>query len=200
MTAHYEIRADYDAQSIVIYQAYSAAIALPALKEKRFVTPFSFNRMTWIKPSFLWLMERSNWGQKSDQNYILSVRIKRSGWDEALSLAVLTYPEKSVYKNAEVWKAEFDKALVIIQWDPERSIRGTHLPYDSIQVGLTRHIIQRYVDEWIIDIQDYTPLVKKLSALLKAGDTDKAKKLLPKERVYPVNDDIGKRILLSSQR
>ena len=85
MAKQYEIRADYDAQSIMVYQAYSAAIALPALKEQHFVTPFSFNRMTWIKPSFLWLMERSNWGQKSGQEYILAIKIKRSGWEEALS-------------------------------------------------------------------------------------------------------------------
>src|SRR5579862_2673190 len=139
MSKQYEIRADYDAQSITVYQAYSATIALPALKAQRFVAPFSFNRMTWIKPSFLWLMERSNWGQKSGQEYILAVRIKRSGWQEALSLGVLTHPEKALYKNADQWKTEFEKAVVHVQWDPERSIRGANLPYDSIQVGLSRH-------------------------------------------------------------
>src|SRR5512138_2709996 len=132
MPAQYEIRADYDAGSIVIYQAYPAPIALPALREGRFVAPFSFNRMTWIKPSFLWLMERSKWGQKSGQEHILAVRIKRSGWDEALSLGVLTHPEKSIWRDAEQWRAEFEKASVHVQWDPERSIRGAALPYDSI--------------------------------------------------------------------
>src|SRR5688572_16235475 len=115
MPGQYQIRADYDAQTIVVFQAYSGAIAHPALKEQRFVAPFSFNRMTWIKPSFLWLMERSNWGQKSGQEHILGVRIKRSGWEEALSLAVLTHPENSIYKNAEEWRAQFEKALVHVQ-------------------------------------------------------------------------------------
>jgi hypothetical protein len=46
MNKHYEIRTDYDDSSIVIYQAYSKAIAKPALKEQNFVTPFSLNRMT----------------------------------------------------------------------------------------------------------------------------------------------------------
>src|SRR5947208_14844524 len=125
----HEIRADFDAQSIVVYQAYSSQIALPALTAGRFVPPFSLGRMTWIKPSYLWLMERSNWGQKSGQEYILAIRIKRSGWQEALSLGVLTHPEKSIYPNAEIWSAEFEKAHVHIQWDPERSIRGANLPY-----------------------------------------------------------------------
>lgn len=60
-----EIRADYDRDTIVVYQAYRPQIADAALAAGRFVPPFSFGRMTWIKPSFLWLMERSNWGQKS---------------------------------------------------------------------------------------------------------------------------------------
>jgi hypothetical protein len=197
MPKQYEIRADYDAQSILVYQAYAAAIALPALKAQRFVPPFSFNRMTWIKPSFLWLMERSNWGQKSGQEYILGIRIKRSGWEEALSLAILTHPERSIYKNAEDWRAAFDQAVVIVQWDPERSIRGATLPYDSVQVGLSRHIIHRYVEEWILTIQDYTPLAKKIKGFLKAGEGEKAKKLLPQERIYPVDEPIGRRLLLT---
>ncbi|MFI0462895.1 DUF4291 family protein [Saccharopolyspora sp. 5N102] len=60
-----QIRGDYDARTIVVYQAYSPAVADPALRPNRFVPPFSFNRMTWIKPSFLWLMRRSGWAQKA---------------------------------------------------------------------------------------------------------------------------------------
>lgn len=45
-----EIRADYDASTIVVYQAYRKEIALAALAAGRFVAPFSLNRMTWIKP------------------------------------------------------------------------------------------------------------------------------------------------------
>jgi hypothetical protein len=79
MPAEREIRADFDRDTIVVYQAYNAAIADAALKAGRFVPPFSFGRMTWIKPSFLWLMHRSNWGRKSGQERILAVRITRTG-------------------------------------------------------------------------------------------------------------------------
>jgi hypothetical protein len=78
-----EIRADFDADSIVVYQAYGDPIADAALRAGTFVAPFSFNRMTWIKPSFRWLMHRSNWGQKSGQERTLRVRIRRSGWERA---------------------------------------------------------------------------------------------------------------------
>jgi hypothetical protein len=59
--AEQEIRADYDRETIVVYQAYGPQIAVPAVAAQRFVPPFSLGRMTWIKPSFRWLMHRSNW-------------------------------------------------------------------------------------------------------------------------------------------
>src|SRR6188508_3086668 len=97
MTAYREIRADFDRSTIVVYQAYNNAIADTAMDAQRFVPPFSVNRMTWIKPSFLWLMERSGWGTKSNQERILGVRISRTGWERALSLGVLTSFEAPVH-------------------------------------------------------------------------------------------------------
>ena len=139
-------------------------------------------------------MERSNWGQKSGQEFILAVRVLRSGWEEALSLGVLTSFEAPVHANSQVWREQFEKAVVHVQWDPERSIRGADLGTNSIQVGLSRHIIQKYVDDWVVEIQDYTPLVRKIHAQAKAGQVDKARKLLPPERIYPVNPDVARRL------
>ena len=194
MPAKNEIRADYDARGITIYQAYSAAIALPAIREQRFVAPFSLARMTWIKPSFLWLMERSNWAQKSGQEFVLGVRIARSGWEEALSSGVLTSYEPFVHANPQAWRKEFERAVVHVQWDPERSIHGADVGCNSIQVGISRHLIGRYVDEWVLEIQDLTPAVRKIHALLKAGHTDKARKLLPSERPYSVSAEVARRL------
>jgi hypothetical protein len=194
MASMFEIRADFDERTIVVYQAYAPAIALPAVENNKFVPPFSFQRMTWIKPSFLWLMERSGWGQKSGQEHTLAVRITRAGWEEALSHAVLTAPEAGVHRDPEDWRRQFEAALVHVQWDPERSIRGAKLPHRSIQVGLSRKIIQRFVDEWIVKIEDLTPLVKKLRALRQEGRYDRAAELLPRERVYPLPPEIGRRL------
>ncbi len=187
----YEIRAHFDRDTIMIYQAYNASIAKPAIQAQTFVSPFSFNRMTWIKPSFLWLMERSNWGQKKNQEYILGIRIKRTAWEKALSKAILTSPKKRVYQSGEEWRKKFKQAEVYVQWDPERSIRGNSLNYSSIQVGVSRHLIQDYVNDWIVEIIDYTPLVRKLHKLCKQGDYSKAKKQLPKEKLYPLPIDIN---------
>ena len=197
MHSEYQIRANYDSESIVVYQAYSSQIADSAIKHQRFVSPFSFNRMTWIKPSFLWLMYRSNWGQKSGQQRTLAIRISRSGWEKALSLGVLTHPEPKVFPDQTEWQTQFDNSAVHIQWDTERSFRGAGLNMFSIQVGISRHLIREYVDEWILGITDLTPTVTKIRNLIRSGKMSNAKRLLPSERVYPVGSKIGQRILIA---
>lgn len=192
MATTYTIRADYDSKSIVVYQAYNAQIALPAIKNQTFQTPFSFNRMTWIKPSFLWLMERSNWAQKSGQEYILAIRISRTGWEKALRQGVLTSPEKRVYPDGPTWQRQFEDAKVHIQWDPERSLRGQKQEHGSIQVGISRFLIDEFVKEWITEIKDYTPLVKKIHELCKAGKYEQAKRFLPNEKPYELAAEIKK--------
>ncbi|MEI5101809.1 DUF4291 domain-containing protein [Streptomyces sp. PmtG] len=176
MALPYEIRADYDARSIVVYQAYSPAIADPALRAGRFVAPFSFHRMTWIKPSFLWLMHRSNWARKSGQERVLAVRVSREGWEEALSQAVLTTADPAAVAQAPVH----------VQWDPERSSRGAALNHYSIQVGISRHLIRTFTDDWIVGITDLTPQVRKAAALMQSGHAAKAQRLFPAERAYPL--------------
>jgi hypothetical protein len=194
--AEHEIRADYDRGTVVIYQAYSPAIVDAALAAGRFVPPFSFHRMTWVKPSFLWLMHRSNWGQKSGQERVLAVRMKRTGWEKALSLAVLTSFEPGVFASPDVWAGQFAAARVHLQWDPERSLRGAGLPYYSIQVGLGREVIREYVEEWVVAIEDYTARVRKMYDLLHSGNGDKARRHLPPERVYPVGGELARRLLI----
>lgn len=176
MAPQYQIRADYDAHTIVVYQAYAPAVADAALQAGRFVAPFSFHRMTWIKPSLLWLMHRSNWARKPAQERVLAVRISLRGWEEALSQAVLTTADP----------AAVARAAVHLQWDPERSPRGAALNHYSIQVGIGRHLIRTFTDDWIVGLTDLTPQVRKAAALMQTGHTAKALRLLPGERVYPL--------------
>ena len=169
-------------------------LALPAVQANRFVPPFSRDRMTWIKPSFLWMMERSGWARKPGQEHVLAIRITRRGWEEALSQAVLTAPAPGVYRDHDDWRAQLDRAPVRVQWDPERDLHGKSLAYRSIQVGLSRHIIARYVDEWTLEIRDETPLVRRLHALLAAGEVARVGEGLPRERPYPLDPAIARRL------
>jgi hypothetical protein len=180
MAPQYQIRADFDARTITVYQAYSPAIADAALRAGRFVAPFSFHRMTWIKPSFLWLMHRSNWARKPGQERVLAVRVSREGWEEALSRAVLTTGDP----------AEVARAAVHVQWDPERSPRGAALNHYSIQVGVGRHLIRTFTDEWITGITDLTPQVHRAAELIRSGRAAGARRLIPTERVYPLPPEL----------
>ncbi|WP_326981568.1 DUF4291 domain-containing protein [Chryseobacterium sp. MYb264] len=190
----FEIRADYKNETLVVYQAYNKAIAKSAVENQKFCSPFSFARMTWIKPSFLWMMERSNYGQKSNQECTLALHIKRDAWENALQKAILTSPEKRVYSDPSLWEKEFENAEVYVQWDPERNIKGAKLNYRSIQVGISRYLIEEFNEDWIVKIEDYSPLVKKILNLTKSGDFSKAKKLLPVEKNYPLSEKLAHRI------
>lgn len=192
-----EIRAEYNQETITVYQAYNKQIAVPAINNNRFEAPFSFNRMTWIKPSFLWLMERSGWATKSNQEYILGIKIKRAFWEEVLEMAVLTHPDKTLYNNGVEWETRMKNAKALIQWDPERNLRGVKLQYRSIQVGVGRHIIEDYNTKGIVEIIDYTPLTKKISQLKKQGKYKEAKRLLPNERIYKLPESIEQQIGIS---
>jgi hypothetical protein len=176
-----EVRADHDAQTIVVYQAYRPEIAEAAVAAQRFVPPFSLGRMTWIKPSFLWMMERCGWATKPDQERVLAVRLTRAGWEEALAEACLSHEDTR-------------GAAVVVQWDPERTVRGGKLAHRSIQVGLGRAIVRRYVEVWTTEIRDLTPLVARMRALRKAGDWERLTQLLPPERPYPLSSPLRRRL------
>ena len=54
------IYAVFNDKTMRVYQAYNNEIADEALKLGKFGSKFSLSRMTWIKPSFLWMMYRLN--------------------------------------------------------------------------------------------------------------------------------------------
>jgi hypothetical protein len=52
-----QIRADYDDEGIVVYQAFNSEIANAAVKEQKLnASPAYRIRMTWIKPSWCWML------------------------------------------------------------------------------------------------------------------------------------------------
>ena len=73
------ILAQYDAESVVVYQAYRDDIADWAVQHQAFGGPWSFTRMSWIKPNFLWMMYRSGWATKPGQERVLAVWLDREG-------------------------------------------------------------------------------------------------------------------------
>lgn len=90
MQRSHALRADFDARTVVVYQAYAPAIADAALEAQAFVAPFSFERMTWVKPSFLWMMERCGWATKPNQERVLALRLHRPHFDALVARAVFS--------------------------------------------------------------------------------------------------------------
>ena len=189
-----QIRASYDDKGIRVYQAYRKEIAKPALAANRFVPPFCLSRMTWIKPSFLWMMYRSGWALKEGQQNVLAVTISRKGFEWAIANASLSHFVASVYDSHNDWKKKKALSPVRIQWDPERNIQLGRLEYRSIQIGLGPRASEKYVNEWTISIDDVTPLAHKIHKLVKKGEIEKAKSLLPLEQPYPLSSDLAKLI------
>lgn len=186
-----EIRAHFDSESITVYQAYSKEIAIPAIKEQRFVSPFKMDRMTWIKPSFLWMMYRSGWATKVGQEHVLAIKIKRTGWEWALNNSCLSHFVKAIHGTDENWKHSLQNSPVRIQWDPEKDIYLNNLDYRSIQVGLTGLAVEKYVNEWIVGIEDISEKCQEIHYLILAKKTKEAISLLPRENIYPVSDEIN---------
>ena len=75
------ILAQFDDESILVYQAYRASIGQFAVENGRFGGDFKYSRMSWIKPNFLWMMYRSQWGQAEGQEVVLAIRLKRCFFD-----------------------------------------------------------------------------------------------------------------------
>jgi hypothetical protein len=179
-----EIRAVFDDETITVYQAYSPAIALPALDTQRFVPPFKRDRMTWVKPSFLWMMYRSGWATKEGQEHVLAVRLRRAGFDEAVAGACLSHYSPDVHTSRAEWSQQLRTSPVRVQWDPERSLHLRPLEHRSLQLGLSGDAVRRYVDEWTVDIRDVTALAHRIHGLVTARALDEAQALLPAERGY----------------
>ncbi|MDI3404788.1 DUF4291 domain-containing protein [Streptomyces cavernicola] len=179
------IRALHTDTTVTVYQAYSPALGLPAARDGHFPAAWKRDRMTWVKPSFLWMMYRCGWGAKDGQQTVLAVEIDRAGFEWALRNACLSHYERDLHADAQAWRQELRSAPARVQWDPERDIRLRPLPYRSLQLGLTGEATRRYADEWITSITDVTPTAHTIHALVREGQLAAARALLPEEREYP---------------
>jgi len=189
-----QIRAAYTDSTIRVYQAYNHEIADNALREQAFVEPFKRSRMTWIKPSFLWMMYRCGWGTKTGQERIVAVDITREGFEWALAHSCLSHFVPEFYGSRDEWLNIKRQSPVRIQWDPERSPRLGRLDHRSIQIGLSGQAVHQYVDKWIVKITDLTDYVSEMHELVQLRRRDEYLKLLPNEEPYPVPTDIAERI------
>ncbi|MGW1085686.1 DUF4291 domain-containing protein [Streptomyces sp. NPDC002596] len=180
----HEIRAQYTDTTVTVYQAYSPLIGRPAVRDGRFPDVWKRDRMTWIKPSFLWMMYRCGWGTKEGQETVLAVEITREGFAWALNHAELSHYVRGAHPDRATWQRSLRRSPARVQWDPERDLRLNPLPYRSLQLGLGAEAARRYADEWTVSIRDVTPLAREIHGHVRAGRLDEARALLPAELPY----------------
>lgn len=179
------ILAQYDDQSVVVYQAYTGQIGKAAARQGTLAVPgFSFERMSWIKTGFLWMMYRSDWGSKPGQETILAIWIQRAAFDTLLHHAVNSHFTPQLYDSRDSWQAELDASDVLVQWDPDHPPHGPKLKRRAIQLGLRGETLRRYANDWIIHIEDITSIVHEQAEFQHMPEF----LLTPAERIYPVHD------------
>jgi len=183
----YQVRATYNEKNIRVYQAYSDVIADSALKHGTFISPpFKMDRMTWIKPSFLWMMYRSGWGMKDvGQKRILAIDITREGFEWAIVHSCLSHRYTSI--SNEEWQKLRKDSPVRVQWDPERDLFLQPLKHRTIQIGLSKEAVNLYVNQWIQNIIDVTDLAHDIYRFVASNKINDAKTLLPNEQPYELN-------------
>ncbi|MFE0703168.1 DUF4291 domain-containing protein [Streptomyces sp. NPDC058872] len=186
----HQIRALHTDSTVTVYQAYSPAIGRAAALDGRFPAAWRRDRMTWIKPSFLWMMYRCGWGTKEGQEHVLAVEIAREGFEWALQHACLSHYAHGLHTDRSTWKRQLKRAPARVQWDPERDLHLQPLPHRSLQLGLVGEAARLYADEWTVTITDVTPLARAIHTRVRGGELDAARRLLPDERPYPVSDEV----------
>jgi hypothetical protein len=180
------ILAQYDADSVVVYQAYNPEIGRFASEHGFFGGSFSLSRMSWVKPNFLWMMYRSGWGTKPGQEIVLAVRIRRSAFEEILRQAVRSSWAAALYPTQQAWKDDVARSFVRLQWDPDHDPAGNKLERRAIQLGLRGPVLERYAREWIVSIEDISRLVADEREHARSGEWHQL--LVPCEEAYPVAD------------
>jgi hypothetical protein len=124
---------------------------------------------------------------------VLAIRIRRAGSEWALDHSVLSGYDGRVHASRDEWKQEMRRRPVRIQWDPEPDLHLQPMPDRSLQVGLRGEAVHRYIDEWIVGIDDVTELSHAVHALTGEGLTAEAARLLPAERRYPLTGALASR-------
>jgi hypothetical protein len=190
------ILAHFDADTVVVYQAYRPAIGQFAAEHGRFGGEFRLDRMSWIKPNFLWMMYRSGWGTKEDQEVTLAVWLKRSAFDAILAAAVHSTFVPEVYADHAAWQKAVSSSDVRLQWDPDHDPSGKPVERRAIQLGLRGDALARYAGEWIVRIEDISPFVAQQRPYANRAASERL--LVPSDEVYPVADtDVVRRLGIS---
>ena len=185
------VLAAFDDDGIAVYQAFAPVIADEACERGRFGPHFLRTRMTWIKPSFGWMLSRSGYATLPGQERVLRITLAHEGFLRILADAVPSSWDPRLFPNVDAWRAAMGRSEVRYQWDPDRDLRLERLPRRALQVGIRGTMIQQYVESWTRRIEDVTTLAHAVGAAVRARETLPA---VAGERPYPLPEEIVSRL------
>lgn len=180
------IMAQFDQNRVIVYQAYRPTIGDFAISHQRFGGEFKMDRMTWIKPNFLWMMYRSGWGTKEGQEITLAIHLKREAFEKYLAASVKSSFDASRFEDQSHWKKAVEQSDSRLQWDPDHDPYGEKLERRAVQIGLRRTLVQSYVNDDILEIEDISEFVAKQRQHVNNKTLDQL--ITPVENVYVVMD------------
>ncbi len=184
---------------IVVYQAFRKTISDFAVKNQFFGgEDYSFSRMSWIKPNFLWMMYRCGWLTKENQQKVLAIWIDKSDFESILNEAVFTSFNDKYYSSQEEWKEFLKTKDVRLQWDPDHNPYGDKLERRAIQLGLQGKTLQTFAKDKIKLIEDISDFIEQQRKFVENKQLDKL--LVPYETVFkPSDEKSGKKTGLTIQ-
>ena len=184
------ILAHFDDDTIIVYQAYRPAIGGYAAAHGRFGGEFSYGRMSWIKPNFLWMMFRSGWGTKPDQETTLGLRLRRTFFDGLLAAAVPSTWDRRRFATHEEWQGAVANSSVRVQWDPDHHPSGAPLERRALQLGLRGNVLEAFGRRELVQVIDMTAFVAEQRERLAGGGVTAL--ATPRERTYrPASAGLG---------
>jgi len=193
------ILAQYTDDAVVVYQAYNPQIGHYAAEHKKFVgAPGWRTRMTWIKTNFLWMMYRSGWGDKRDQEVTLAIWLKREAFEYILEKAVHSGYVKEIYPDKEEWDKAFKTSGVRLQWDPDHTPDGSKLERRAIQLGLSGEVAEKYASgEWFMDVMDISDFVAEQNPIAQSKAYQSL--MVAEERIFiPSSSEVIRKLGLAT--
>jgi Domain of unknown function (DUF4291) len=133
------------------------------------------------------MMYRSACGTSAGQEVVLAVRIRRGAFDTILQAAVpSSFEPDSTFTTRDDWQRAAAQSCVRLQWDPDHHPSGAKLERRAIQLGLRGPALERYANEWIVDIEDVSEFVADQRQHVQAGRYERL--VTPREEVLAIGD------------
>ncbi len=190
-----QILANFDKEGIIVYQAFKPSTAEEAVRLGTFGKGFSLDRMTWIKPSFGWMLYRSGYATKQGQERILKIKLTHGGFQTILAQAIPSSFDRKLFETEKDWSGALRQSEVRYQWDPDRDLQLLSLERRALQLGIRGTVARDYVNSWILAIEDVTDLAHRIKTAIA---NQKQLPSVPEENVYDVSPQIQKILHVSA--